>query len=464
MSTAARRQGHAGATLAAAAWDRAPVAALPEQNSPPTGAPFTTTLRSAPAPEKAKPPAPLPVPTPEPTQAPAPLPAPTPAPTQAPQPPLPEAPADTGPYTEQRVETGPDGPATDVGGTITTNTTWTLAGSPYVVTSSVTVVDGVTLTIAPGVTVVMNPSLSLAAQGVLRAAGTAAAPITFTSATPGASGEWGYVSIGGGSANDSDPSQLSYVTFEGGGSSGQSTLYVEDSAPSLDHLTVRRSGGPGVHVYRYSSSQPLALNTLTVQNSAGHGIYLNDATAAGVTLANATVSGSGGYGLYSDAPALVVNGATISANAVAASLHPNSLLNGVSFSGNTRNEVEWGYGTISAGRTWPAFAGAYRLVGNVAVADGVTLTIQPGVTVVMNPSLSLAAQGVLHAAGTAGAPITFTSATPGASGEWGYVSIGGGSVYRQRPLPTQLRHLRGRRQQRSVDPLCGGQRTQPWII
>ena len=123
---------------------------------------------------------------------------------------------------------------------------------------------------------------------------------------------------------DSDASQLSYVTFEGGGSSGQSTLYVEDSAPSLDHLTVRRSGGPGVHVYRYSSSQPLALNTLTVQNSAGDGIYLNDATAAGVTLTNITVSGSGGYGLYSDAPALVVNGATISANAVAASLHPNT--------------------------------------------------------------------------------------------------------------------------------------------
>ena len=124
------------------------------------------------------------------------------------------------------METGPDGPATDVGGTITTNTTWTLAGSPYVVTSSVTVVDGVTLTIQPGVTVVMNPYTALAAEGVLQAAGTAVAPITFTAATPGATGEWYYLQIGGGNANDSDASQLSYVTIEGGGVGGNPALYI----------------------------------------------------------------------------------------------------------------------------------------------------------------------------------------------------------------------------------------------
>ena len=40
--------------------------------------------------------------------------------------------------------------ATDVGGIISSDTTWTLAGSPYNATSIVQVAEGVTLTIEPG--------------------------------------------------------------------------------------------------------------------------------------------------------------------------------------------------------------------------------------------------------------------------------------------------------------------------
>ena len=39
---------------------------------------------------------------------------------------------------------------TSVSGTLGTDTTWTLAGSPYVLQSSVTVPSGITLTIEPG--------------------------------------------------------------------------------------------------------------------------------------------------------------------------------------------------------------------------------------------------------------------------------------------------------------------------
>jgi parallel beta-helix repeat protein len=46
--------------------------------------------------------------------------------------------------------------ATSVSGSITSNTTWTKANSPYQITSWLTVQEGVTLTIEPGVTLDMN--------------------------------------------------------------------------------------------------------------------------------------------------------------------------------------------------------------------------------------------------------------------------------------------------------------------
>ena len=49
--------------------------------------------------------------------------------------------------------------ATDVGGIISSNTTWNLAGSPYNVTGLIQIADGVTLTIDPGVTVEGNDNM-----------------------------------------------------------------------------------------------------------------------------------------------------------------------------------------------------------------------------------------------------------------------------------------------------------------
>jgi hypothetical protein len=71
---------------------------------------------------------------------------------------------------------------TVVGGYIYTDTTWTAAGSPYIVaTQSVTVTQGVELTVNPGVTVRFNSGLKLSVDGTLIARGTDADPIIFTS-------------------------------------------------------------------------------------------------------------------------------------------------------------------------------------------------------------------------------------------------------------------------------------------
>ncbi len=71
---------------------------------------------------------------------------------------------------------------THVSGTINQDTTWTLAGSPYVLDGTVTVASGVRLTIAPGVVVKLNGQLrELRVNGTLTAVGATGSEIVFTS-------------------------------------------------------------------------------------------------------------------------------------------------------------------------------------------------------------------------------------------------------------------------------------------
>ena len=83
---------------------------------------------------------------------------------------------------------------TEVSGHITSDTTWTVVGGPYIVMGTVQVLEGATLTIDPGVTVKFNEGLSLNIGGELVARGTATDTILFTSsnATP-QPGDWGSI-------------------------------------------------------------------------------------------------------------------------------------------------------------------------------------------------------------------------------------------------------------------------------
>jgi len=84
--------------------------------------------------------------------------------------------------------------ATDVCGPIGVDTTWTLAGSPYIVICGVLVMPGVTLTIEPGAAVKFTAQTALQIDGELNAIGTEGSMITFTSnAGSPAPGDWGYI-------------------------------------------------------------------------------------------------------------------------------------------------------------------------------------------------------------------------------------------------------------------------------
>jgi len=71
---------------------------------------------------------------------------------------------------------------TDVSGTISSNTTWDVSGSPYTITANTVIMDGFTLTIDAGVTVLFSQDVYLKALsgGTLIAQGTEADSIYFT--------------------------------------------------------------------------------------------------------------------------------------------------------------------------------------------------------------------------------------------------------------------------------------------
>ncbi|MCP4359950.1 MAG: hypothetical protein GY796_18240, partial [Chloroflexi bacterium] len=92
---------------------------------------------------------------------------------------------------------------------------------------------------------------------------------------------------------------------------------------------------------------------------------------------------------------------------------------------NDSHRIEWTGGTISSNRTWSNDWDNHTLLGNVTVNDGVTLTIEAGTTILLDPNKSLFVHGNLIADGTFEDAIDFagTSNTP-----WLYLRIGGGSV------------------------------------
>src|SRR5687767_11639317 len=93
--------------------------------------------------------------------------------------------------------------------------TWTLSGSPYIVTGNITVPNDSTLTIQPGVTVDFQyPSLwSMKVLGRLIAVGTGADSIRFTSTSP--SPIWGGIRFEN-TTNNNDTSRISYCLIERG--------------------------------------------------------------------------------------------------------------------------------------------------------------------------------------------------------------------------------------------------------
>jgi hypothetical protein len=186
--------------------------------------------------------------------------------------------------------------ATNVSGGIYTNTTWTLAGSPYIVTSNIVVFPGVILTIQPGVVVKFDNNTQIEIrEAKLLAVGNATDSITFTSnagsPTPGIY-RGVYIlgdTIGG--------SSFHYCSF----TYADTAIYVT-SASSLDIQNSYFGANTNGPWDEYGSGTATVSNCNFV-NNAGNGLYLRALISASINNCNFFYNGTGLWTAYYHATA-----------------------------------------------------------------------------------------------------------------------------------------------------------------
>ncbi len=285
-----------------------------------------------------------------------------------------------------------DGGTIVPGGTISTNTTWTTAGSPYIVQGGLTINAGVTLTVQPDVAMRFVSGAGLNVNGTLIADGTTSQPITFTSSmTTPQRGDWQGVTINAGGR-----ARLSYcdIGYGGGNTANrQPMLWVYASDVVVQNCRIHESVSTAVLVEAGIAPR---LANLSIVNNSGSAILERSVDTQAV-YSNLVLSGNG-------ANAIVI---------LTSALARDRLLP------NPGNGVPY---LLGPGPYYP---------GYVTVQSGGVLTVQPGVELQFVSGSGLQVNGTLIAEGTATQPITFTSSmTTPQRGDWQGLVINAGAKAR----------------------------------
>lgn len=259
-------------------------------------------------------------------------------------------------------------------GTLAGDASWDDPDIVYRLAGDVTVPPGVVLTIAPGQVVkVAWGAHDLHVQGGLLAQGTALAPVEFTSewddtvggdTNNNGSGNSPYAGVWGGVqfASASSGSILEHCRFSYGGWGVAGLVGIDHAGVSLTDCTVRRSSSGGLRVV---GASPVLRNTTFQENSG---------SAASMDLAS------------------------------------NPDITGVTMASNGVNGLSLDPGALPGDGYWDDPDIVYRLSGDVTVPAGALLSVAAGQIVKFAwGSNDLYVQGTLSAAGTAEAPVVFTS-------------------------------------------------------
>lgn len=184
--------------------------------------------------------------------------------------------------------------AKEVGGLISTDTTWTLTDSPIDVKLLLIIEEGVTLTIEPGVVVRLADDIRLQVDGELIARGSESHPITFTSLLD--TDSWRQIEFtptAKTAAYDLEGDYLSgsileYCTVQNAGSSA---ILCESTAPFITNCTIKNNGEDGIIYKRLSGGKDVPSIKLidnTITNNSSKGISITNGTD--VSIRNNTIT------------------------------------------------------------------------------------------------------------------------------------------------------------------------------
>ncbi|HIB91077.1 TPA: right-handed parallel beta-helix repeat-containing protein, partial [Candidatus Poribacteria bacterium] len=85
-------------------------------------------------------------------------------------------------------------------------------------------------------------------------------------------------------------------------------------------------------------------------------------------------------------------------------------------------------GQITTDQTWPT-GFSFHAEDNIVIPSGITLTIEPDVTIKFSSGLSMQVDGTLVARGTESLPIIFSSVAPTpTAGDWGFIKFSDSSI------------------------------------
>lgn len=246
--------------------------------------------------------------------------------------------------------------ATNITGSVSTNTTWTSENSPYIIVNSIDVNPGVTLTIESGVTVMFNSGRYIQVRGTMNAT----AAIFTANGTP-AKGFWDGI----------------YVSYE----------YSETGNVNLNNCTVEYASN------LYARKGALTLSYCTINNLSGS---VRVSSLATLNIDNTTVSNT-------NFPVTLYGDGILNAG------------NNVVFSNNAYNYVDLDFYEINKNLYLKDFGYPYFNDNSLVVRASGELTIDPGVNLqIQNTEISV--YGKIKAKGTKQKPIVF-SKTP-AAGYW----------------------------------------------
>lgn len=260
------------------------------------------------------------------------------------------------------------------GGEHAADSSWELS-SGYAIRlwASVKVGPEVTLTIVPGTVLKFDRYKHLEVAGTLHAAGTSTDPITFTDYRDDEAG---------GDTNNNGDSDAPMPGYWG-------SVYVHDEGSAeLDHCVLRYGGYWQGALLRKEGGGDLSLTNCTLEHSNEAALHITEGAGNFVTAAN--IFRKNRYGIR------------LGANT---SISDNSSL----FADNEDAQVLVDADTHTVDTSYRLPPGhAVVLSRTTTVAEGATLTLEPGLVMKFQRYHSLVIEGLLQAEGTADSPITFT--------------------------------------------------------